>query len=56
VRNATRILVFEHARIVESGTFDELVRQNGVFAGLARAQYLATEATTPPAIASDAAE
>jgi ATP-binding cassette subfamily B protein len=56
VRNATRILVFEHARIVESGTFDELVRQNGVFAGLARAQYLATDATTPPAIASDAAE
>ena len=27
VRNATRILVFEGGRIVESGTFDELVRQ-----------------------------
>ena len=26
VRNATRILVFEDGRIVESGTFDELVR------------------------------
>jgi ATP-binding cassette subfamily B protein len=46
VRNATRILVFEHGRIVESGTFDELVRQNGVFAGLARAQYLVDDQTT----------
>ena len=27
VRNATRILVFDHGRIVESGSFDELVRQ-----------------------------
>src|SRR6185436_16043943 len=25
VRNATRILVFDHGRIVETGTFDELV-------------------------------
>lgn len=41
VRNADRILVFEHGRIVEAGTFDELVRLGGRFAGLARAQFMA---------------
>ena len=40
VRNATRILVFENGRIVESGSFDELVAMNGTFAGLARAQFM----------------
>mgnify|MGYP003335471920 FL=1 len=55
VRNATRIMVFENGRIVESGSFDELVKQNGVFAGLARAQFLA-EPEKPRAITTDAAE
>ena len=45
VRNATRILVFDHGRIVETGTFDELVRRGGVFAELARAQYLLADDT-----------
>ena len=40
VRNATRILVFDSGRIVESGTFDELVAQGGRFAGLAKAQFM----------------
>jgi ATP-binding cassette subfamily B protein len=40
VRNATRILVFDQGRIVESGTFDELVERGGAFAELARAQFL----------------
>src|SRR4029077_4678513 len=40
VRNATRILMFDHGRIIESGTFDELVRRGGAFAALARAQFL----------------
>jgi glucan exporter ATP-binding protein len=40
VRNATRILVFEGARVVESGTFDELVTKGGAFAALAKAQFL----------------
>jgi len=44
VRNATRILVFDQGRIVESGTFDELVAKGGLFAGLARAQFLVDEA------------
>jgi ATP-binding cassette subfamily B protein len=41
VRNATRILVFERGRIVESGSFDQLVAKGGVFAKLAEAQFLA---------------
>ena len=44
VRNATRILVFEQGRIIESGSFDELVARNGRFADLARAQFLAAPA------------
>ena len=43
VRNATRILVFEQGRIVESGSFDDLVRQDGTFAALARAQFITGE-------------
>ena len=41
VRNADRILVFDQGRIVESGTFDELVRKGGMFAELAKAQFMA---------------
>jgi ATP-binding cassette subfamily B protein len=48
VRNATRVLVFDNGRIVESGTFDDLVRRGGAFAELAKAQFLATEAPPPP--------
>jgi len=40
IRNATRILVFHEGRIVESGTFDELVAHGGRFAELARAQFM----------------
>jgi ATP-binding cassette, subfamily B, beta-glucan exporter len=40
VRRATRILVFDHGRIVESGTFDQLVARGGIFAGLAKAQFM----------------
>ncbi|MCW5694722.1 MAG: glucan ABC transporter ATP-binding protein/ permease [Pseudolabrys sp.] len=43
VRNATRILVFDSGRIVESGTFDELVAQGGRFAELAKAQFMVTD-------------
>jgi ATP-binding cassette, subfamily B, beta-glucan exporter len=44
VRNATRILVFEDGRIVETGTFDELVHLGGRFAALAKAQFMTTDA------------
>ena len=40
IRNADRILVFDQGRIIESGSFDELVAQGGVFAALAKAQFM----------------
>ena len=40
VRNATRILVFDEGRIVEEGTFDDLVAKRGRFAELAKAQFM----------------
>lgn len=43
IRNATRILVFENGRVIESGTFDELVGRGGYFAELARAQFMVQE-------------
>jgi len=45
IRNATRILVFRDARIVETGSFDELVRAGGHFAELAKTQFMISEAT-----------
>jgi glucan exporter ATP-binding protein len=39
VRNATRILVFQDGRIIESGSFDELVKRGGFFAELVNAQF-----------------
>jgi len=47
IRNATRILVFEAGRIIESGSFDELVSKGGHFAKLARTQFMVTEAPKP---------
>jgi ATP-binding cassette subfamily B protein len=43
VRNANRILVFEAGRVVESGSFDELMRLGGHFAELARSQFMVAE-------------
>lgn len=53
IRNATRILVFKDGRVIESGSFDELVAQGGAFAELARSQFLVAE---KKADAEDAAE
>jgi ATP-binding cassette subfamily B protein len=47
IRNATRILVFEGGRIIETGSFDELVRFGGHFAELARTQFMVSEAARP---------
>jgi ATP-binding cassette subfamily B protein len=41
IRNADRIFVFDHGKIVETGTFAELVERGGRFAELARAQFMA---------------
>lgn len=43
VRKASRILVFDAGRIVETGTFDELVQAGGRFASLARTQLISPE-------------
>src|SRR5436309_3664274 len=43
IRNATRILVFDNGRVIESGTFDELVAKGGRFAELAKAQFMVQE-------------
>ena len=51
----TRILVFDQGRIVESGSFDELVRQGGAFAALAKAQFL-TVSSEPGAPTADTAK
>lgn len=50
IRNADRILVFESGRIVETGTFDDLVAKGGRFAELARAQFMAGAEEPPRAI------
>ncbi|MBR1222041.1 glucan ABC transporter ATP-binding protein/ permease [Bradyrhizobium sp. U87765 SZCCT0131] len=47
IRNATRILVFKDGKVIESGTFDELVASGGHFADLARAQFMVQN--DPPA-------
>jgi ATP-binding cassette subfamily B protein len=47
VRNATRILVFEGGRIIETGSFDELVRLGGHFAELARTQFMVNQTAKP---------
>jgi ATP-binding cassette, subfamily B, beta-glucan exporter len=41
IRNADMILVLDKGRVVEQGTFDELVAKGGRFADLARAQFMA---------------
>jgi ATP-binding cassette, subfamily B, beta-glucan exporter len=46
IRNATRILVFDQGRVIESGTYDELVRRGGFFADLVKAQFGAQGALT----------
>jgi ABC-type multidrug transport system fused ATPase/permease subunit len=43
IRHATRILMFDNGRVIESGTFDELVAKGGRFAELARAQFMVQE-------------
>jgi ATP-binding cassette subfamily B protein len=39
IRDATRILVFDNGRIIEAGTYDELVQHGGFFADLVKAQF-----------------
>ena len=53
--NANRILMFEHGRVAETGTYGELMRRDGAFAALAKAQFPVTDADGAIGVA-DAAE
>ena len=52
IRSADRIFVFDQGQIIEQGSYDELVARNGVFADLARAQFMLaeTQVSSPPAV------
>jgi glucan exporter ATP-binding protein len=54
IRKATKILVFDEGRVIESGTFDELVAQGGRFAELARAQFMVQENARAHLVAPEA--
>ncbi len=45
IRAADRILVFHHGQIVEQGSHDALLAQNGVYARLVRLQFAEAEAS-----------
>jgi len=47
VRNADRILVFQGGRVIEAGSFDELMRSGGHFAQLAKSQFMAGDVLNP---------
>ena len=49
VRNATRIMLFQNGHIVETGTYDELLRRGGYFAELVQAQF-GPEGQSKPAV------
>ncbi len=49
IRHANRILVFDKGVVVEAGTFDELVDRGGLFASLAKAQFMGKDTQGTPA-------
>lgn len=53
VRNASKILVFDKGRIIESGTFGDLVRRGGRFTELAKAQFDLPESSRVEAGSAD---
>jgi ATP-binding cassette subfamily B protein len=48
IRNATRIMVFQHGRIAEIGSYDDLLQRGGYFSELVHAQFEKKEEKAPP--------
>ncbi len=53
IQYASRILVLEGGRIVESGSHDDLIEKNGAYARLLRMQEIAGESSTPDRLAPE---
>jgi ATP-binding cassette subfamily B protein len=53
VRDADEILVFEGGRVVERGSFEQLLRLNGRFAGLVATQLAPQAAVQAPEHAAE---
>ena len=54
IRNATTILLLEEGRVVERGTFDDLLARDGRFAALARAQFMGRASAARTDVAAEA--
>ena len=48
VRSCDRILVMESGRVIQDGTYDQLVSQAGLFSDLVHGQLLKSEGATNP--------
>ena len=54
VRAVDRIVVLQRGRIVESGSHEQLLARNGVYAALSRASYAEKQSQAPPVDAEEA--